>query len=537
MNRTGRRPSGAASSAGWAAAVTAVVAAALLAAPARAAAPAIADPGGWTVYHGDPSGSGVSATVASVDTGRPAWRSPVLDGALYGEPLVAGGLVYVATEDDRVYALAAATGVVAWSTRVGTAVPASALPCGDIGPTVGITGTPVVDLQRGEVFVVADAMVQGQPAHLLVGLSAVTGQVEMTERVDPPGAVTSALLQRTGLALDAGQVVFGFGGNYGDCSTYRGWVVAVGESGSPPRDFAVDAGSGESQGAIWMGGGAPAVDARGDIWVSAGNGSVTSSRHPYDDSDSVLQLSSSLQLLQFFAPTDWAADNAADRDLSMEPVLLADGQVVVAGKSRTAFLLDGARLGGIGGQLAELGSVCTDDVDGGGAVVGTVVYLPCTAGVVAVQVSSSPPGVRVLWSSAAGGGPPVVAGGSVWTIAGNGTLIGLDPATGAVRQQATIGAPDNHFPTPGVGDGVLVAPSTDRVVAFSAAPVGSPTVPPTSTAPPARTGPAGRTRTTGSTGGAGLPVVAFAGLGAAAVIGAVAWFFRRRRRPSRPGGG
>ena len=235
---------------------------------------------------------------------------------------MAGGRVYVATEDDRVYALAATTGAVLWSTRVGTAVPAASLPCGDIQPTVGITGTPVIDPVRGEVFVVADELVGGSPKHVLVGLDATSGQIEMTQKVDPPGALGAALLQRTGLTLDAGQVVFGFGGNYGDCSTYRGWVVAVGESGGTPRLFAVDGGPGEEQGAIWMGGGAPAVDGQGNIWVSAGNGSVVSPGHAYDDSDSVLELSPALQLKQFFAPTNWAADNAADRDLSMEPVLL-----------------------------------------------------------------------------------------------------------------------------------------------------------------------------------------------------------------------
>ncbi len=45
----------------------------------------------WTVYHGDPAGSGVAASVASVDLSSPAWTSPALDGQLYGEPLVSGG--------------------------------------------------------------------------------------------------------------------------------------------------------------------------------------------------------------------------------------------------------------------------------------------------------------------------------------------------------------------------------------------------------------------------------------------------------------
>ncbi len=490
---------------------------------AGAAAP---DPGAWTVYHGDAEGTGRSASSATVDTAAPAWQSPALDGALYGEPLVAGGRVFVATEDDRVYGLSASTGSVVWSTKLGAAVPASSLPCGDVEPTVGITGTPVLDQGRDEVFVVADELVQAKPAHVLVGLDASTGRLEMSDDVDPPGARTSALLQRTGLALDAGQVVFGFGGNYGDCSTYRGWVVAAAETGGPPRDFAVDAGPGEEMGAVWMGGAAPAVDAAGDIWVSAGNGSVTSSQHPYDDSDSVLELSPDLGLLQFFAPSDWAADNAADRDLSMEPVLLGDGQVVVAGKSRIAYLLDGAHLGGIGGQQAQLDSVCRDDVDGGAAVVGPVVYLPCTTGVVAVRVSASPPGITRLWSSGAGGGPPVVAGGLVWTLGADGTLDGLDPSTGGVRQQASVGQPANHFPTPSAGDGLLLVPAADRVVAFrttSAGPAG--TVPPRGTTPPARR------RPPDATGDGGSPPADLAALAAAlaALVAAGVVGYRRAR--------
>ena len=38
------------------------------------------------------------------------------------------------------------------------------------------------------------------------------------------------------------------------------------------------------------------VDSSGDIWVSTGNGSVYSYRHPYDNSDSILELTPSLAL-------------------------------------------------------------------------------------------------------------------------------------------------------------------------------------------------------------------------------------------------
>jgi len=57
----------------------------------------------------------------------------------------------------------------------------------------------------------------------------------------------------------------------------------------------------------------------------------------------------------------------------------------------------------------------------------------------------------------------------VWTEGQNGTLYGLNPTTGAVRQQATVGTPANHFPTPSVGDGLFLVPVATQVVAFRAA--------------------------------------------------------------------
>jgi outer membrane protein assembly factor BamB len=485
----------------------------------------------WTVYHHDPAGSGVATPVASVDTTKPAWTSPGLDGQIYGEPLVSGGQVYVATENDTVYALSSSTGAQLWSSHVGTPVPSGSLPCGDISPVVGITGTPVVDPARSEIYVVADELVGGKPAHLLVGLNTSTGHIELSQNVDPSGTTPAALLQRTGLTLDANQVVFGMGGNYGDCSTYRGWLVGVNEAGGTPVDFGVDSGPGESQGAIWMGGAAPAVDSGGNVWVGVGNGSVTSSSHAYDNSDSVLQLSSSLQLLQYFAPTSWASDNATDLDLSMGPALLSDGQVVASGKSARAYLLNSSHLGGIGGQEAELDGVCSDDVDGGTAVMGTTVFLPCLSGIVALQVSSSPARLQTLWTSKVGGGPPIIAAGLVWTIGQNGMLSGLNPTTGAVQQQVSIGNPINHFPTPSVGDGMLLAAAGTHVVAFTASSTAgastanssTSTVPPT---PPAQVV---------TNGGGGIPTIGIIAIivGAAAVVGVIAWLLRRRR-PSHP---
>jgi outer membrane protein assembly factor BamB len=508
-----------------------------------AATPRVARPaasGSWTVYHGAADGAGVAGPMTAIDTATRAWTSPALDGELYGEPLVSAGHVYVATENDTVYALSARTGAVAWSVHLGSPVPAASLPCGDITPTVGITGTPVIDQSRNEIFVVADEDRNGTAAHILAGLDTGTGRVEMTRDVDPPGAQTTALLQRTGLALDAGQVIFGFGGNYGDCASYQGRVGAVAETGGQPRYYTVDAAAGESQGAIWMGGAAPVVDDGGHVWVSTGNGSVYSASHAYDDSDSVLELSSSLRLMQYFAPADWAQNNSHDLDMSTAPVLLPDGQVLLAGKSRIVYLLSGSHLGGIGGQQASLAAACGNDIDGGAAVVGMTAYLPCTTGVVAVQVTRSPAGLRLLWTSQTGGGPPVVAAGLVWTIGQNGVLYGVSPATGQVRQQATIGTPANHFPTPSVGDGLMLAASANRVVAFPASGGTATTSPsaatssiPSASAASHQPAPSANSATAAGTGG--LPAGAIAGIvvGALVVIGAIGWLFRRSRTAGR----
>jgi outer membrane protein assembly factor BamB len=449
--------------------------------------------------------------VGSVDTAARAWTSPALDGQLYGEPLVFGDRVYVATEDDTVYALWAATGAIAWSARLGTPARSSIASCGDITPTVGITGTPVIDPARSEIFVVADELKNGKSTHMLTGLNTDSGRVELSQDVDPPGQTPTDILQRTGLTLDDGSVYFGFGGNQGDCGTYRGRVVSVSESGGTPRFFTVDAAPGEHQGSVWMGGGAPAISPNGDLWVTTGNGSLN--KQTYDDSDAVLELSPSLRLVQYFAPASWRQDNANDLDFATEPILLPDGQVIVAGKSPTVYLLNGRHLGGIGTQQAKLGPVCSTNIDGGSAHLGMTVYLPCLSGILAVKATMSPPALHVLWNSGAGGGPPVVAGGLVWTIGQDGKLYGLDPATGKIRQQAAIGTPANHFPTPGIGAGLMLAPSARNVIAFRASSAARDYSSP---------GPAA--------GGRTIAEVVAACLIAIGAVGGVSWLIRRRRR-------
>jgi outer membrane protein assembly factor BamB len=138
-----------------------------------------------------------------------------------------------------------------------------------------------------------------------------------------------------------------------------------------------------------------------------------------------------------------------------------------------------------------------------------------------------------LWQSTSGGGPPIVAAGLVWTIGQDGVLYGLSPTTGAVVGHATVGVPANHFPTPAVGGGLLLAPGSNRVVAFratsnSSAPSTTTTAPATSTthAPNPASPP----------GSGGLPAwaIALIVLGAIVLVGALVWWVRRRRSAAHP---
>jgi hypothetical protein len=436
----------------------------------------------WTTYNQNGDRTGVDASGSSFAPASAAWTSPTLDGQLYGQPLVDTGRVYAATENDTVYALAANSGAVLWSTHVGTPFNRTSVPglCGNINPTVGITSTPVIDPARGELFVVAAEQVPGNAAHHLIGLDLYTGAVLLDEVIDHGGAGFDPAheLQRASLAITDGRVIAGFGGNDGDCEPYHGLVVSAPEDGSAPSTFVVANQPGDSQGAVWMGGGAPAIDAAGNVWVSTGNSAFGSSGDTYDQSDGVLELSPTMQLLQDFAPTTWYSDNASDADLSTPPVLVGNGLVFAIGKSSTGFVLDQAALGGVGHEL-----ISQPECYGHGAAahVGDIVYTGCGGGAAAYRVTTGPPALTSLWSTGTGGGgSPIVAGGAVWTV-GGGHLNELNLTTGATEQQFSLGGAASSFPSPSAADGLILAPTSDAIKAFEG-PAGLPG-PPTA-APP-----------------------------------------------------
>jgi len=406
--------------------------------PSRTLAPNPGDGGhpaaAWPSYGRDFARSGVAAGVATPGLLTASWRVR-LDGAVYGQPLLVGTLVIAATENDSVYGLDQATGRVIWRAHVGTPVPLADLPCGNIDP-LGITGTPVYDQASGLVYAVAET---SGYHHVLVGVSVRDGSLQVERDIPTPDGQPRYDQQRPGLSIQGGRVYVAFGGLYGDCGPYRGSVVGVPLSGSgPPISYLVPT---TREGAVW-GTAGPVTGTDGTMYVSVGNGEETGTS--FDGSDSVTALSPDLHRTGIFAPSTWADDNAHDLDLgSTQPALLPGGMLLADGKRGTAYLIDSARLGGVGGQVAQA-QVC--EAYGGAAVQGSIVYEPCARGGLAA-IDTTGHKIRVLWRGPAQAqGSPVIGGGRVWvTDYQDGTLYELDPATGATRASLGLGTALPHF--------------------------------------------------------------------------------------------
>jgi outer membrane protein assembly factor BamB len=413
----------------------------------------------WTMYHANPARTGDVPTMPDPQGLTQRW-SQALSGAVYAEPLVVNGHVIVATEHDKLYSFDAGTGQELWSTSVGSPVSLHQLPCGNIDP-LGITGTPVYDPQTGLVFAVAETYsATGGIEHQLVGLDASTGQIKVSRTIDPPGADVRAQQERGALALLGNMVYVPFGGLDGDCGDYHGLVIGSRTDGTGSLvTFQVPTARG---GGIWAPPG-PVIDGDGNLYVAVGNGAATGGT--WDHSDSVLRLSSQLQLEDSFAPTSWASDNAGDLDLgSMAPVLLPGGLIYADGKSSRGYLMQASNLGGVGGQLQTL-SACVSF--GGAAVSGQNFYIPCTSGLRQLQVSGSGTGARVIlgWKAPYPvTGSPVIGGNTVYSVDPGGTLYALDASSGAVRTKVYVGAV-NRFATPTLYQSTIFVGTLNGIVA------------------------------------------------------------------------
>lgn len=416
--------------------------------------PASAGASQWLTYHRDIARSGNDPSEPSVSTVGQLWRAH-LDGQVYAEPLVAGDHVVAATENNTVYSLDTASGDVAWSTTLGTPMAGNALPCGNIDPS-GITGTPVINQVDGVVWVVAFV----EPGvHQLVGIDLSDGHVRSRQTIVLPGVDELAQQQRSALTVEHGAVYIPFGGLFGDCGNYRGFVVSFPTSGSGSQStFAVPT---PRQGAIWSPPG-PVINGAGTLYVSTGNGASTST---YDGGDSVIALSPGLQAVGTFAPSNWVKLNENDLDLgSVSPTVVND-EIFQIGKEGIGYLLNADDLGGIGGQQYAA-QVCSAQAFGATAVDGSLVVVPCLDGLTGLRVASNHT-FRTLWSQpSVVSSAPVVAAGRVWAITRTGELAELNEQTGSVVMTLPVGSGATSFPSIAVAGGRLFAQGGNTMVAF-----------------------------------------------------------------------
>ena len=434
---------------------------------------AVAADDDWPTYHGTPDRSGAAAVGATFSDVQQGWTSTRLDGAVYASPLYVGGHVLVATENNTVYSFDAASGSTTWQTHLGDPVASKTLPCGNITPTVGITGTPTMDTGTGVLYAVG--MVQPSQ-YQLFGVDLSSGSVVFQRALDQPGLDAPAAGQRGALGFEQGRVYIPFGGRLGDCGNYHGQVVAASASdpSAPLQTYTTPA----RQAGIWTPGGV-VIGTDGTVYVATGNGDANG---PEGRTEAVLALSPDLNELDSWQASDWKNLDSRDTDIgSVPPALMQDiGLIFQSGKNGQGYLLRLGALGGVGGEVAS-GPVPGDcgPVFGGTAYVSPLLYVPCRNHIDALTISSNPPGFSLAWrgpdqTGQRDVGSPIVAAGAVWNADFDGRLFALDAASGAQRFVGQLPGKPNTFATPAYGGGQVYLATSEGVAAFQLIGLNSP---------------------------------------------------------------
>ena len=281
-----------------------------------------------------------------------------VDGQIDGQALLLSQLaipgqgnrdvLYVATENDTVYAVDAksisgSSAIILWKTSVLPAgeSPATNLPCGNISPN-GITATPVIDRSRNAIYV--EAMSQSSAGNIIHRLHALDltngnelfgGPTTITATYpgtggNSSGGVVTFLPQvqhdRAAL-LESGNVIYtAWSGLFGDCGAYSAWVIAF-DAGTLKQTSAIDLVPNNHGGGMWMGGGGPAADASGNVYVISGNGfgDTPGTNSSYGNSFVRLTNSGGLKVGDYFTPFNTLSEDNADADFgSAGPLLLPD---------------------------------------------------------------------------------------------------------------------------------------------------------------------------------------------------------------------
>src|ERR1019366_6709221 len=359
--------------------------------------PPVFIPTAVTTYHNDNGRSGANTQEVTLTTTNVNVLSfgklhafPVL-GYVYAQPLFVPGLniqgtqhdvLYIADEHDTVTAFDVHTFAMLWQTSflsdsgryVVSTVSSDDLPCYDLVPEIGITGTPVIDVSRNTLYVVArtkevDTQTgQRQFYHTLHALDLGTGADSIAPQVitatvpgtgdgSQGGVLTFDPFlegQRPGLLLVNGQIIVTFA-SLCDIGSFHGYVLGFDETNLQPTGAFVTTPDGY-QGGIWASGAGPAADSNGRIYVSTGNGDFTGNVGGQDFGDSILRLkwsNNSFVLQDYFTPWDYQPLWDLDGDLGSSGTMLLPDQtgttyphlLVQAGKEGTIYLVNRDKMG------------------------------------------------------------------------------------------------------------------------------------------------------------------------------------------------
>lgn len=321
-------------------------------------------------HHNDAARTGVYVDplitqAAAANTHRDlSFRAPI-PGPTYAQPLYAesgpDGLptLFVATEQNQVLALSAYDGSVIWQSDLGTPVRRAQLPCGNIDP-VGITGTPVIDIDSRTLYVAAMTTPDGGATkrHRIFALSIDDGSTGSGWPVDVDGLSyggnvfnSTVQNQRAALLLVNGILYVSYGGHWGDCGTYYGWVIGV-PIADPSNPVAWATGA--RGGGIWAPGGL-ASDGT-SIFAETGN---TFGAASWMGGEAMIRFDAGPAFsgapADYFAPSNWRALDSSDLDVGGANPILFDvpgaspsALAVALGKNGVAYLHDRYNLGGIG---------------------------------------------------------------------------------------------------------------------------------------------------------------------------------------------
>jgi hypothetical protein len=281
------------------------------------------------------------------------FAAPV-DGYVYAQPLyvrdvaVVGhgthNVVYIATENDTIFAIDADSGAELFRSNLGPAVPKDQLPCPDMGPQIGITGTPVIDPVTHTLYVAAKTFSSGSTFFYLHAIDFASGKEKDGSPVlitaNFPGTGTgkrngtvtfdaAPQLQRPGLVLANGQVIIAFG-SLCDRGAFHGWVFAY-DAASLKRSGVFLTTPNGSHGGIWQAGGTPVVDPQGNLYVITGDGEFDAYDGGADYGDTFLKLrlttNEGIVPSDYFTPFDQKEMDVENVDLGASGPMVFPDQV------------------------------------------------------------------------------------------------------------------------------------------------------------------------------------------------------------------